>query len=179
MGLFGSDSPNYGDPALDPEARAMIQEQVDSTMKGSSQKLENAYLTGVEDAKGLLQADQGFDKSLAYGDKALSQSIQKKFSKEGQKNIQRTKEETGHKAKADYFKNLQGVAQLVGEEQRLNHEKAMAQYQAKLAKQRARGAILGQVLGIGGAIVGAGMGGPMGAMAGYQIGTGVGGMAGG
>lgn len=182
MGLFeiftGEDIPEYTPPPMDPLARKMIQTQVDRAMT-PEKDLEKAYSAGVDDAKGLLQDSGKFDEGLSYGDKALGAVIKNKFSGEANRSMARTKQGIKDKANADHFNRLNKTSQLVAEEQRINHEKELMKYQAKMNRQRARSAIVGQVLGIGGAVVGGMYGGPMGAMAGYQIGQGAGGMTGG
>lgn len=140
----------------------------DDALKSSSAQTYADNMQGTGAAKGLLGGGQAFTSGLGGQPSPMSQAIERKSTakfNDGQGAIKA-------KVKADsadqYFTKLATVKELVGQEQEMNYQKALAKYKADQARKAARAGIVGEVLGIVVGVVAGIYTGGTGAAAGYQ-----------
>jgi hypothetical protein len=114
------------------------------------------------------------DSTLDYGNNALTQAIQNRYSQGFNQNQAQLNTSIMQNADADHLQNLTVATNAASQEVELNRQKALLAWKIDQANKRARGQILGTTLGIVGGVVGGVAGGADGAMAGYKLGSGVG-----
>lgn len=148
-------------------------------MKSSGAGLLAENSKGTERAQGLMNAPDTFQQGLGGQPNPMSDAIRNKYMGEFNQGQRALKTQQKMDASNQYFDKLAKVKEMVGQEQQMNFEKAMAKYKAEQAKKAARGALVGQVLGIVGAVVAGAYTGGAGAAGGYMAGNAVGNAIGG
>lgn len=165
-------APNY-DAVNAPGSIPNTQEVFDAANTGSADKRYQSAMSGTEAAKGLLGPDRGFEQSLGRGD-AMSTAIQQKQNRVQSLEDEQLKFAVKNKSDEARFNQLMSAQDLVGKEQAMNYQKAIARYKAKMISKAQRSALVGQMLGLVGAVGGGVAAGPGGAMAGMAAGQTVG-----
>lgn len=169
---------DYIPPELTPGAKKSIQDFISRSQEQGPEYFINQDKQAMEPAKGLLVGDDSYNKSIG-ANSALSGAIRSKY----RKGFAQSQRQEDFNSKIDahnkYFSRLQTAALLSSEEYKLNEQRRIAIYKAKMNKKAARGRLVGTLLGIAGAVVGAYAGGPMGASAGFAAGQGAGNAIGG
>lgn len=162
--------PQYGDDTRADLANTGI--VYDDAIGSSAGQQLSDNLRGTESARGLLKADDGFNKTLAMD--PMSGAIKQKFQNQYANKERAFKHEQAHEASAQHFDKLAQASELVQKEQQMNFQKRMEKFQQDKARKRARGAVVSQVLGVVGAVIGGIYSGGTAAAAGYAGGVAVG-----
>jgi len=168
--------PTFGVRPLSDEAKQSI-EQVYQQAQRPAQELETQVVSGIGPGPGLLEPGpvQGGSGQV---DLSLVKAIHRRANIPYAQAVSDIRSTERLDAQNRRFHRLQKAADLVAQEQQLNHEVQLQKYEERMARRAARSQMMGTVLGIVGAATGAYVGGPSGALAGYQVGQGVGQTAG-
>ena len=164
---------DYIPPELTPDAKKSIQDYITQSQQRTPSEYERQDQEMMSPAKGLLNDSNDLNDGRSS---ALSSAIKQKYRKGFAQNQRSENFQSKVDAHNRYFNRLQNAALLSNEEHKLNEQRRLAIYKAKMNKKAARGQIIGNLLGIAGAIVGgyASGGNPAGIAAGYSIGQGAG-----
>ncbi len=142
----------------------------DANSQTNAQVAQN-YSSGAGEARGLLNAPDHFNDSMAYGDRAQTDAIKGRYNQEYGRQEKKLSLKTMMNADADHVKALSHASALANEEVRQNTEKEMLKHKISQANKRARAAIVGNVLGIVGAGAAIASGNPEMAGAGFMVGS--------
>lgn len=168
-------APDYNAVNRGEGALQLTRDVYRDAMDSAPDKMYANTMENTDQAKGLLNpGTTGLETGLGRDQRAMGEAIRNKHSKLASVDDARLRFDMKTQAQNKNFEKLQVAADMVGQEQAMNYEKALAKYKQKLARKNARAAIVGQVLGIAGGIVGGIYGGPGGASAGYAAGNMVG-----
>lgn len=171
---------------LEPTADPNITAHTNELVHQNSGDIANQYGSGINQARGLLNAPENFNASLGYGDKATTAAIRSRYSMPYQREENQLKLDNLKNAQSDHLRSLQVASQAAGQEVENNKQKAILKWKIDQANKKARGAVLGSILGIVGGVAGGVLGsgaGPAGTVAGagagMSLGEGVGNAIGG
>jgi hypothetical protein len=160
-----------------------IAQNISNDTQSTNGSIASQYGSGNTQARGLLNSgNSGMDSSIDYGNNALTQAIQNRYSQGFNQNQATLNTSIMQNADADHLQNLQVATGAATQEVELNRQKALLAWKIDQANKKARGQILGTTLGIVGGVIGGVAGGyatggvevGAGAAAGYGLGAGVG-----
>src|SRR6185369_12217302 len=137
----------------DPTTQKSITNLYDKYLKETPNDIQNSYLKGTDQAKGLLNVGQNFDTGLGgnYMSGALNNKADKIYGS-GMEDVKRQASLQAPLTQADRYNTLMNIFKLQSGQQ---IQILQAQFQAQQANAQARANIIGGFLGFGGGALGA------------------------